>query len=163
MKTICSWMLNAKRPQRKNLEKLIVLAAEEAGVGDCPAVSVVFLPTDQMAEANMEMLGHTGPTDVISFDLRDPEIPPETEEESPGIELYICPDVAAKEAKKRNLPYAREVTLYIVHGFLHMAGEDDLSTEAKRKMRRAEKRVLNALESKINFERVFGQGLEPVR
>ena len=80
METICSWMLNARRPQKKNLEKLIVLAAEEAGVGDCPAVSVVFLSSEQMAEANMEMLGHVGPTDVISFDLRDPDLPEEEAE-----------------------------------------------------------------------------------
>lgn len=111
----------------------------------------------------MEMLGHVGATDVISFDLRDPLLPEELEEESPGIELYICPEVAAKEALKRNLPYSREVTLYIVHGFLHMAGEDDLTPAAKRKMRRAESRVLKRLEQKINFERVFGQGLVPVR
>ena len=163
MKTICSWMLNAKRPQKKILERLIELAAEEAGVGDCPAVSVVFLSSEQMAEANWEMLRHTGPTDVISFDLRDPLLPAEEEEEAPGIELYICPEVAAKEALKRNLPYSREVTLYIVHGFLHMAGEDDLDPAAKRKMRRAEKRVLNAMEEEINFERVFGAGLEPLR
>ena len=161
MKTIYSWMLNAKRPSKKNLEKLIMLAAEGAGVGDCPAVSVVFLSSEQMAEANMAMLGHVGPTDVISFDLRDPDLP--AEEDAPGIELYICPEVAAKEALKRGLPYSREVTLYIVHGFLHMAGEDDLTPEAKRKMRRAEKRVLSVLEQKINFERVFGQGLIPVR
>lgn len=163
MKTICSWMLNAKRPPRKALEKLIISAAENAGVGDCPAVSVVFLSAEQMAEANMEMLGHEGATDVISFDLRDPDLPMEESEDAPGIELYICPEVAVKEAKKRDLPYAREVTLYIVHGFLHMAGEDDLCPEAKRKMRRAEKRVLKAMEEKINFERVFGQGLIPVR
>ena len=80
MKTICSWMLKTKRPQKKNLEKLITLAAEEAGVGDCPVVSVVFLSSEQMAEANMEMLGHVGPTDVISFDLRDPDLPEEEEE-----------------------------------------------------------------------------------
>ena len=163
MEAICSWMLKAKRPQKKNLEKLIIHAAEEAGVGDCPAVSVVFLSSEQMAEANMEMLGHVGPTDVISFDLRDPDLPAEDAEAAPGIELYICPEVAEKEALKRGLPYSREVTLYIVHGFLHMAGEDDLCPEAKRKMRRAEKRVLKALEEKINFERVFGPGLVPVR
>ena len=163
MEAICSWMLKAKRPQKKNLEKLIIHAAEEAGVGDCPAVSVVFLSSEQMAEANMEMLGHVGPTDVISFDLRDPDLPAEDAEAAPGIELYICPEVAEKEALKRGLPYSREVTLYIVHGFLHMAGEDDLCPEAKRKMRRAEKRVLKALEEKINFERVVGPGLVPVR
>ena len=154
-------MLNAKRPPRKHLEQLITLAAEHAGVGDCPAVSVVFLSAEQMAEVNMETLGHEGPTDVISFDLRDPELP--LEEDSPGIELYICPEVAEKEAEKRQLPYSREVTLYIVHGFLHMAGEDDLNPVAKRRMRRAEKRVLNAMEEEINFERVFGAGLEPLR
>jgi probable rRNA maturation factor len=154
-------MLNAKRPARKQLEQLITLAAETAGVGDCPAVSVVFLSAEQMAEVNMETLGHVGPTDVISFDLRDPDLP--AEEDSPGIELYICPEVAAFEAEKRSLPYAREVTLYIVHGFLHMAGEDDLNPAAKRKMRRAEKRVIQKMEQKINFERVFGAGLVPLR
>lgn len=161
MKTICSWMLNAKRPPRKHLDQLIKLAAEYSGAGECPLVSVVFLSAEQMAEVNMETLGHTGATDVISFDLRDPEFPPE--EDSPGIELYICPEVAEREAEKRSLPYAREVTLYIVHGFLHMAGEDDLDPVSKRKMRRAEKRVMKAMEQEINFERVFGEGIVPLR
>lgn len=156
-------MLNAKQPPRRKLEKLIELAAEAAGAGDCPAVSVVFLSAERMAEANMEMLGHKGPTDVISFDLRDPGLPRETEDLSPGIELYICPEVAEKEAEKRGLPYAGEVTLYLVHGFLHMAGEDDLTPQAKRRMRRAEKRVIRQLESKMDLERVFGTGLIPRR
>ena len=49
------------------------------------------------------------------------------------------------KAEKRSLPYSRELTLYIAHGFLHAAGYDDLQPELKRKMRRAERRVMEAL------------------
>ena len=80
---------------------------------------------------------------------------PETEE-TEDVEVYVCPDVARREARKRGLPYSREVTLYMAHGLLHAAGEDDLVPEKKRRMRRREKQVLAALENNCNFERIFG-------
>ena len=112
-----------------------------------------------MAELNWESLRHEGPTDVISFDLRIQEenFPGiEKEEFEADVEIYVCPDVARREARKRNLPYSREVVLYMAHGLLHTAGEDDLIPEKKRKMRRREKQVLAALEKTYNFERIFG-------
>ncbi len=72
------------------------------------------------------------------------------------MEVYVCPDVARREAEKRGLPYSHEVTLYMSHGLLHAAGEDDLVPEKKRRMRRREKQVLAALEKDFNFERIFG-------
>ena len=141
------------------LEDLAAAAALEAGLPDSLDLSVVFLPADRMAELNETSLGHSGPTDVISFDLRLPECSFPKMENDPfeaDIELYICPDVARKEAEKRGLPYAREITLYMAHGFLHAAGEDDLEPAKKRRMRRQEKRVLAALEKQFDFERIFG-------
>ena len=60
-----------------------------------------------------------------------------------------------REAQKRALPYAREVALYLAHGLLHAAGEDDLQPELKRKMRRREKKTMNELEKLFSFEDIF--------
>ncbi len=160
MRTICSWMRQQEeRPNKKALERLASSAALAAGLPENLDVAVIFLPDGKMAELNWDSLRHRGPTDVISFDLRTPGLGfPKTEadEFEADIEVYVCPDVARREALKRGLPYAREVTLYMAHGLLHAAGEDDLVPEKKRKMRRREKQVLAALEKNYNFERIFG-------
>ena len=41
--------------------------------------------------------------------------------------------------------FSTELTLYVVHGWLHLAGYDDLVPAKKRKMRAAEKRALALL------------------
>ena len=160
MRTICSWMRQQeKRPNKKTLERLAKAAALAAGLPDNLDVAVVFMPDDKMEELNWDALQHKGPTDVISFDLRTPGCDfPKTEDDEfeADVEVYVCPDVARREAEKRGLPYSREVTLYMSQGLLHAAGEDDLVPEKKRRMRRREKQVLAALEKDFNFERIFG-------
>ena len=129
-------------PSRPKLRALISAVIDAA----CPGlqrVSLSFLDPERMAEINERHLGHHGPTDVICFDYRGASMP--DEEDTPQVELFLCPAVAAREAEKRNLPYSRELTLYIVHGFLHAGGFDDLKPELKRKMRAAERRVCRKL------------------
>jgi probable rRNA maturation factor len=41
--------------------------------------------------------------------------------------------------------FATELTLYVVHGWLHLAGYDDLQPAKKRRMRAAEKRAMTLL------------------
>ena len=41
--------------------------------------------------------------------------------------------------------FATELTLYVVHGWLHLAGYDDLQPAKKRKMRAAEARAMKLL------------------
>ncbi len=170
MRMICSWTRQQKkRPKIKQLESLALTAAREAGLPDSTHISIVFLPDVRMAELNEDALNHHGPTDVICFDLRSSEIPgleniPDgnaEEEIADDIEIYVCPDVAAREAEKRNLPYPDEVILYLVHGLLHASGEDDLVPEKKRIMRRRERQVMTALRKQYDFERIFA-GASPV-
>ncbi len=160
MRTICSWTRQReKRPKLKSLEKLVIRAAQAAGLPETTDFSVVFLPDARMEELNEAALNHHGPTDVICFDLRTPGFDfPEQEktEFDAEIEIYVCPDVARREAEKRGLPYAGEVVLYAVHGLLHAAGEDDLVPAKKRRMRRREKQVLSILEKEFDFESIFG-------
>jgi probable rRNA maturation factor len=92
-----------------------------------------------MARYNAELVGHEGTTDVITFSYFDT-----MDEYADGetmIELIINPDAAVREGSKRAGGYAREMVLYLVHGLLHSAGEDDLSPAPRRRMRRREKSV----------------------
>ena len=62
------------------------------------------------------------------------------------VELIVNPDAAIREGANRPGGYSREVALYIVHGMLHSAGEDDLDPVSRKRMRRREREVLAALE-----------------
>ena len=132
-------------------------AVELAGSGIGKTLSLNFVSAGEMAEINAAYVGHSGPTDVICFDYRETkgDLPQGNDDDEAEAEIIICPVVAFAEAGKRALPYAREMVLYLVHGLLHAAGEDDLKPELKRKMRRREKSVMNELEKDFVFEKIF--------
>lgn len=146
------------------MKSLAARAAELAGSGlskgDC--LSLTFAGLEEMAQINSGFVGHEGPTDVICFDYRESKALdgaglPDCAEifEQAAVDIAICPEVALREAKKRNLPYSREIVLYLVHGLLHAAGEDDLSPAPKRRMRRLESKVIAELQKEFMFSDVF--------
>ena len=129
-------------------------------------INIAFVNDREMAEVNENYVGHEGTTDVITFcylesddELFDGDI---------AVDLFVCPDVAEREgAKRKNSTYARELALYIVHGLLHSAGEDDLDAAARKRMRRREREVMKELENEFEFENIFsnqepGRGLKEV-
>ena len=107
-----------------------------------------------MARANAQFVGHEGTTDVITFSYFD-----DPDSLFPGeaaVELIICIDAALREgAAREDSSYSREMVLYLVHGLLHSAGEDDLSPGSRRRMRRREREVLAGLEKEFDFAAVF--------
>lgn len=123
-----------------------------------------------MEKANEELVGHKGLTDVICFDYREAAMPGIPEEDTvweneegksdAQVDLIICPAAALLQADKRHIPYAKELALYVVHGLLHAAGNDDLIPALKRKMRRREKQTMDELEKIFDLQEVFP---EPVR
>lgn len=160
METVFSWRTEKifRRPGTRALEKLAARAAVLAGSGltENSKLCVTFLSGRAMIAANDELLGHSGMTDVICLDYR------ETEDkgfplggESAAVDLLICPAAALFQAEKRAIPYACELTLYLVHGLLHAAGLDDRAPALKRKMRRAERRVMKGLMSEFDLEKIF--------
>ena len=117
--------------------------------GEIPFI-LVTLP--RMARLNALHLHHQGPTDVITYDLRGPEgassfLPPEA-----GLpvlaEIYLCPEVARRQAPAFGQSPSRELFRYAIHGLLHLAGEDDLTPQALQSMRKGEERLLSAAESR---------------
>ena len=153
MKAVTIWRAGRDfpAPSRTRLRRMTAEAALLAGLGEVPGgVCVSFLTPSGIERVNEDFLGHHGPTDVISFDYRAGDEPGDEfgDGDDPSVELIVCPAVALREARKRGLPYAEEVALYVSHGLLHAAGYDDLNPAAKRVMRRAEKRVMNGLRKK---------------
>jgi probable rRNA maturation factor len=107
--------------------------------GGCPPgeLSVVFLSDPALAKLHADFLADPTPTDVITF-AGDPA------HQSAG-EICVSADAAARVAGRGAAAYSDELTLYLVHGWLHLAGYDDLRVPAKRAMRRAEARALRLL------------------
>ena len=147
-------------PDRGLLGKLICRAAELAGlpVAQDWQASVWFVGGRSMARANADYVGHQGETDVITFSYFDDD--PEYDAGAVMVELIVNPDAAIREGASRPGGYSREVALYIVHGMLHSAGEDDLEDKPRRRMRRREKECMDILEKEFDLALLFRDSLE---
>ena len=116
-------------------------------------LALTFTNDRSMEKYNSELVGHQGTTDVITFaylDDREEFFPGEI-----GVELIVNPDAAAREGARRGTGYSRELALYLVHGLLHAAGEDDLERVRRRRMRRREREVMALLAREFDFSALF--------
>ncbi len=106
---------------------------------DFPAgeLSVVFLTDNALAQLHASFLDDPTNTDVITF-AGDPA-------QGTAGEICVSVDTAARYARDHGREFADELTLYLVHGWLHLAGHDDLVPAKKRAMRRAEARAIKLL------------------
>ncbi|MEN9661817.1 MAG: hypothetical protein RL324_766 [Verrucomicrobiota bacterium] len=105
--------------------------------GGCPPgeLSIVFLTDAALARMHGDFLGDPTATDVITFEGDDAL--------GAAGEICVSADAAIRQRGRRD--FAAELTLYLVHGWLHLAGYDDLRPAKKRVMRRAEARALRVL------------------
>ncbi len=107
-----------------------------------------------MAGINKDFVGHEGTTDVITFCYLEGDEPLFAGDIA--VDLFIGVDCAEREGAKRdNSSYARELILYIVHGLLHSAGENDLDGVSGKRMRRREREVMAVLEKEFDIEAIF--------
>jgi probable rRNA maturation factor len=100
-------------------------------------LSVVFLTDHELARLHGEFMDDPSPTDVITFQGKSLL-------GSAG-EICVSADTAAAYARTHRNDFSTELTLYVVHGWLHLAGYDDLVPKKKRAMRRAEARAMGLL------------------
>lgn len=107
-------------------------------------VSVTFLGKRAMRTLNRRWKRHDGPTDVISFAL--PGMAGPGAEELVG-DVYLCPEVAAREARRRALALREELCRLVIHGTLHVLGWDHPEGEGRERsaMWRKQERYLERL------------------
>jgi probable rRNA maturation factor len=101
-------------------------------------LSLVFLTDAALAKLHGDFLDDPTTTDVITFEG-------DTALGTAG-EICVSADTAAAYAREHGRDFSEELTLYVVHGWLHLAGHDDLVPAKKRLMRRAEARAMRLLE-----------------
>jgi probable rRNA maturation factor len=133
------------RFDRREVAKLIRLLDASAPTLVLPSsaipggeLSIVFLTDAELAGLHREFMNDPSPTDVITFE-GNPLL-------GTAGEICVSADTAARYAKAHRHDFSAELTLYLVHGWLHLAGYDDLVPEKKRAMRRAESRAMRLLE-----------------
>jgi len=116
-------------------EHLCSLRPSHGLVGE---LSVAFLDDAELIRIHSEFMEDPTVTDVITF-------PGDSEDGLAG-EICVSVNRAEAEAAARGEPLARELTLYLVHGWFHLVGFDDEEDADRRAMRQAEEETMNAVE-----------------
>ncbi len=116
---------------------LVIGHSESSPALPAGELSVSFLTDPALAKLHADYLDDPTTTDVITFEG----------DESIGHAGDICVsvDTALAYSKKHDVPFAEELARYVIHGWLHLAGYDDLQPRKKRRMRAAEDRALKLL------------------
>ena len=109
-------------------------------------IHLALVSDEQIAKLNGRHLQHEGPTDVLTFDMREGVGAGAGEgEAAPNGEIVVSVETAAREAALRRHPIESELALYAVHGTLHLLGYDDQEAGEAEAMHVVEDRILAAL------------------
>jgi probable rRNA maturation factor len=98
-------------------------------------LSLAFLGKKEHSDIHGRFLQDYRPTDVITF-------PADQKEGSAG-EILISVDQAIMESRERGIPLPEELSLYLIHGWLHLIGFDDIDESDRKIMRREEKHAMD--------------------
>lgn len=104
-----------KKPPSIEAEKIV-----NAIVGKHYELSLVYIGEKRAQSLNINHRGKDYIPNILSFPLSD----------STG-EIYICPNVAKKEAKNFNLSYQGYLSFLLIHGLLHLKGHQHGATMDK--------------------------------
>jgi probable rRNA maturation factor len=113
-----------------------LLAVEQFELG------IHLVATPEMTQLNETFLGHSGSTDVITFNYSDPATCHPPPASTLHGEIFISIDEAVAQSRSFRSTWQSELVRYLVHGLLHLLGHDDAQPAARRKMKREEQRLL---------------------
>ncbi len=101
--------------------------------------AIHFVDTETICNLHDEYFNDPSTTDCISFpmDSRDA-----TGYRMLG-DVFVCPETALNYVKITGGDVYHEITLYTVHGLLHLLGYDDIEDSDQKVMRAEEKRFLD--------------------
>ncbi|MGA1204491.1 MAG: rRNA maturation RNase YbeY [Opitutales bacterium] len=112
---------------------------DEDGTYNVPfgTIEVAFVDVPSCCRLHEDFFGDPDPTDVMTF-------PAEPGDGHAG-DIAICPQVATEACTEHGLPFEEELTLYLVHAWLHLAGLRDDSPQACQQMRQGEALMMERL------------------
>jgi probable rRNA maturation factor len=123
------------------IEAVVDAAVAEDGLEAC-ALTVLVVDAAESARLHLEHFADPDATDVMTF-------PDGSEDPESGLtllgDLAVCADVAQREAAERGRSPRDELTLYVLHGLLHLLGYDDVDAGDQREMWQTQRRLLAPL------------------
>lgn len=143
-----------------DIDTAAIQAAVEHGLQvegvESAVLSVTIVDNATIHRLNNEHLQHDYPTDVISFQLdwmcadatlqaRSQLSHGRSRDASLEGEIVVSCEYAAEMAVQCGWSTQDELTLYAIHGMLHICGYDDLTPDEKELMRSRERAILQGL------------------
>ncbi len=105
------------------------------------AINYIFCDDQYLHKINLEYLNHDTYTDIITFDNSDEN----TKEQVLEGDIFISVERVKENSKELNTTFEQEIHRVMVHGLLHLTGNDDHSEEDKAAMRSKEDKALELL------------------
>ena len=113
-----------------------VLAGEK--VKKTGRINICFVDDPRIRELNSRFLNHKNSTDVLAFNLTD-----QKEKDIILADIMISAQTALKQARIFETTPEYELSLYLVHGILHILGYNDRTALEKKQMRKKESQYVN--------------------
>jgi probable rRNA maturation factor len=111
----------------------LVLANPAHGGGVLASLEFVefsIVDNETIAQVHQDFMGIDGATDVITF--------------AHG-EIVISIETAIRYAKNYHQSFEKELTLYIVHGLLHLCGHEDAIEAEREAMEKIQSKILDQI------------------
>ena len=108
-----------------------VAATYDKKIGE---VGYLFCDDEKILEVNREYLGHDYYTDIITFDYCEGDVL--------NGDLVISLDTVRSNAELFHKEYMEELHRVIIHGILHLCGQNDKGPGEREQMEEAEDRAL---------------------
>jgi rRNA maturation RNase YbeY len=98
-------------------------------------IHYIFCNDEKILEVNKQYLNHDYYTDIITFDY--------TENNVISGDIFISLDTVKSNAAELNESFSKELLRIIIHGILHLCGQDDKKPDDKTEMTRKENQALD--------------------
>jgi len=127
--------------QERKLTQWIKITAEQYGkkTGD---ITFIFCDEERILEINRKYLNHDYYTDIITFDY--------SEKNKISGDIFISPDTLKTNAAAFKVTFEEELLRIIIHGILHLCGQEDKTPESKQEMTEKENKALEQYKSMIS-------------
>ncbi len=100
-------------------------------VGD---ITYIFCDDERILEVNKEFLQHDYYTDIITFDYSSGNMI--------AGDIFISLDTVKSNAEEVGTTFADELNRILIHGVLHLTGQEDKTPETRAEMTRKEDKAL---------------------
>ncbi|MBV5284306.1 MAG: rRNA maturation RNase YbeY [Paludibacter sp.] len=121
--------VNPPALQKQKTNRWIKETAAEYGkkAGD---IAYIFCSDERILEVNKQYLQHDYYTDIITFDYSEGQII--------SGDIFISVDTVKTNAQEFGVSFEQELNRILIHGILHLCGQDDKTPELRLEMTRKE-------------------------